>query len=286
MSKFDKIMNFFPGNVFAYNQLLKRLKDNRIVPFIGAGLSAFCYPSWEQLLNDMLSSVPESNAKIAKTQISSFDYLAAADTLCDAMGELLFYEYFRNAFNESIIDEKQLKNQAVYLLPKFQFTTYVTTNYDRVLENALSLNGILYEVGFPYDTYRLASYMRDSLSNPMVLKIHGDIRSDKDNLILTGKSYESHYADGECLKEQLSKWAESKNFLFLGASLYKDKTVSVIADRMQEGMINYAIMGVDSSDISTVRDRITNVNAIPIFYDKNDHSNLTVILQHLLDNLI
>ena len=285
MSSFNEIMTYYPGNRVTYNCLLKRIKEQSIIPFIGAGLSACYYPSWEELLSGLLLVVPDSCARKAKDQINSHDYFSAADTLCDEIGELLFYECFRDTFDESKIKEDTIKKYAVSLLPKFHFKTYITTNYDRVLEKAFTCNHIQFEIGFPYDTYRLASYMRNTMANPMILKIHGDILSDKKDLILTGKSYKAHYSDGACLKEQLSKWAESKNLLFLGASLYKDETVSVIAERMQEGMINYAIMGVDSSDFNNVKDRLSNVNALPIFYNGSDHGDLMIILQQLLDDL-
>ena len=286
MPRFEEIMNYYPGNRLAYRVLLKRIKEQSIVPFIGAGLSACCYPSWEKLILDLTTSVSDECAKLVIEQLSLYDYLSAADILCDEMGELLFYEAFRNAFDENLITTDKIENEAVSLIPKFRFKTLITTNYDRVLEKAFSLNNSPYEIGYPYDTYKLSSYMRDKISSPMILKIHGDIKSDNNNLILTGKSYGEHYHDGACLNDQLTMWAESKNFLFLGASLYKDKTVQLIADRMQEGMINYAIMGAAAKDIDTVKERISSVNALPIFYDNKDHSCLKVILQKLLDDSI
>lgn len=285
MSKFDEIMNYYPGNRFAYRQLLKRIKENKIIPFIGAGLSAWCYPAWNTLFEGMLMNVAQDTARIVKKKIAVYDYFSAADTLCDEMGELLFYESFREIFAESRICEEKIKNQAVFLLPQFRFQTYITTNYDRVLEKAFSYNHINFEIGFPYDIYKLSSYMRDNIFTPMILKIHGDIRSDKENLILTGKSYEMHYQDGACLREQLSKWVESKNLLFLGASLYKDKTMSIIAERMQEGMINYTIMGINSTEFDSVKDRIKAINAIPIFYNCADHNDLKVIIEQLLNDM-
>lgn len=113
----------------------------------------------------------------------------------------------------------------------------------------------------------------------------GSIRSNSEDLILTGKSYQNHYADGTCLKEQLSRWAESKNLLFIGASLYKDKTIDIISSRMQEGMINYAIMGTSPNKIGDVIHRLQPLNVIPIFYDSKDHSGLTVIIKQLLEDL-
>lgn len=285
MSDFDEIMDFYSGNRVAYGQLLKRLKDKNVIPFIGAGLSACCYSTWDKLLYKLLENVSDTCAQKVTQHIKSYNYFAAADILCDEMGELLFYECFRDAFDENIITRDKIKDQAVFLLPQFRLNTYITTNYDRVLEKAFDYNGVGFETGFPYDTYRLTTYMRDNLANSLIIKIHGDIRSNSHDLILTGKSYKLHYSDGANLKIQLTKWAESKNFLFIGASMYHDKTISLIADQMQEGMINYAIMGVNSSEINDVKKRILHVNALPIFYDGRDHGNLTTILQQLLNDL-
>ena len=127
--------------------------------------------------------------------------------------------------------------------------------------------------------------MRDNLTNSMIIKIHGDIRSNNNDLILTGKSYDLHYNNGANLKIQLSKWANSKIFLFVGASLHRDKTISLIAEQMQEGMINYTIMGVAPNEINDVKNRISHINALPIFYNKKNHGNLTIVLQQLLNDL-
>lgn len=285
MRNFDEIMDFYPGNRVAYRQLLKRLKDENVIPFIGAGLSTCCYPTWEELLYKLLRNVSNTCVQEVTMYIKCYDYFRAADILCDEMGELFFYECFREAFDENIITKDKIKDQAIFLLPQFRLNTYITTNYDRVLEKAFDYNGVGFETGFAYDTYRLTTYMRDNLTNPMIMKIHGDIRSNNHDLILTGKSYDIHYRDGANLKTQLSKWADSKIFLFIGASLYQDKTISLVADQMQEGMINYAIMGVSSSEINDVKKRISYVNALPIFYDRKDHGNLTIILQQLLNEL-
>lgn len=285
MSVFDEIMDFYPGNRIAYGKLLKRLKDGNVIPFIGAGLSTCCYPTWEELLYKLLRNVSNVCAQKVVRHIKNYDYFGAADMLCEEMGELLFYECCREVFDENVITKDKIKDQAVFLLPQFRLSTYITTNYDRVLEKAFDYNGMGFETGFAYDTYRLTTYMRDNLTNPMIMKIHGDIRSNNQDLILTGKSYNLHYRDGSNLKTQLSKWADSKIFLFIGASLYQDKTISLIADQMQEGMLNYAIMGVSSSEIIDVKERISHVNALPIFYDKKDHGNLTIILQQLLNEL-
>ena len=77
MSSFNEIMAYYPGNRVAYNRLLKRIKEQSIIPFIGAGLSACYYPSWEELLSGLLLVVPDSCARKAKNQINSHDYFSA-----------------------------------------------------------------------------------------------------------------------------------------------------------------------------------------------------------------
>lgn len=285
MNSFEEIMDFYPGNRFAYKKLLEQIREHNIVPFIGAGLSSCCYPKWDDLLTELLEYVSDSFAKEAESYIKIFDYYTAADKLCEGMGELLFYQCIRDKFNETIITEDKIKNQAIFLLPKFLFNVHITTNYDRVLEKAFEYNRVGFEIGFPYDTHKLVDFMKHDVPGTMIMKIHGDIRSNNDDLILTGKSYDLHYCDGANLKKHLSKWADSKNLLFLGASLYMDRAISLIANQMEEGMVNYTIFGVDSSEVDEIIERANNVNALPIFYNKEDHGNLTIILQHLLDDL-
>ena len=141
MSSFNEIMDFYPGNRVAYGKLLKRLKDRNVIPFIGAGLSTCCYPTWEKLLYELVKNVSDVCAQKVVEYIKNYDYFGAADMLCEEMGELLFYECCRETFDENIITKDKIKDQAVYLLPQFRLSTYITTNYDRVLKKRLNIMG-------------------------------------------------------------------------------------------------------------------------------------------------
>lgn len=60
---FKKIMEYHPDNSRIFAKIKKQL--NQIVPFVGAGLSAFCYPQWKKTLERIAVSVTNSANKKA-----------------------------------------------------------------------------------------------------------------------------------------------------------------------------------------------------------------------------
>ena len=42
--------------------------DMSIVPFIGAGLSAFCYPTWSNVLKQLINEFADKNRKLLLTR--------------------------------------------------------------------------------------------------------------------------------------------------------------------------------------------------------------------------
>ena len=106
--------------------------------------------------------------------------------------------------------------------------------------------------------------------------------SNKDDIIVTGKSYNEHYGIDTPLRKQLTRWIDSRKLLFLGASLKQDRTVDIIKERMEEGMYNYTIYGCKQYDIPLLKQHFEEMNTMAIFYDSSDHKNLKTILLKLI----
>lgn len=283
-SAFDKIMSYDTANRIVYNSLCKEIKKGEgVLPFVGAGLSAFAYDTWEQLLIKLSSDLSSKDKKNIQKAVKVGDYFTASDLLCEKYGETLFYNELRDVFSEDKIDDDELKKSAAYLVPKLCQGDCITTNFDRVLEHACRLNNIVPDRAIPTDTNQLNEYLRNgNKKSALVFKIHGDILSNKDDIIVTGKSYNEHYGIDTPLRKQLTRWIDSRKLLFLGASLKQDRTVDIIKERMEEGMYNYTIYGCKQHDIPLLKQHFEEMNTMAIFYDSSDHKNLKTILSKLI----
>lgn len=283
-SAFDKIMSYDTANRIVYNSLCKEMKKGEgVLPFVGAGLSAFAYDTWEQLLIKLSSDLSNKDKKSIQKAVKVGDYFTASDLLCEKYGETLFYNELRDVFSEDKIDDDELKKSAAYLIPKLCQGDCITTNFDRVLEHACRLNNIVPDRAIPTDTNQLNEYLRNgNKKSALVFKIHGDILSNKDDIIVTGKSYNEHYGIDTPLRKQLTRWIDSRKLLFLGASLKQDRTVDIIKERMEEGMYNYTIYGCKQYDIPLLKQHFEEMNTMAIFYDSSDHKNLKTILLKLI----
>lgn len=287
LSAFNKIMSYDTTNRIVYNSLCKEIKKGKgVLPFVGAGLSAFAYDTWEQLLIKLSSDLSSKDRKSIQKAVKDGDYFTASDLLCEKYGETLFYNELRDVFSEDKIDDDEIKKSTAYLIPQLCHGDCITTNFDRVLEHACRLNNIVPDRAIPTNTNQLNEYLRnDNKKSALVFKIHGDILSNKDDIIVTGKSYDEHYGIDTPLRKQLTRWIDSRKLLFLGARLKQDRTVDIIKERMEEGMFNYTIYGCKQSDIPMLKQHFETLNTMAIFYDSSDHGNLKTILSKLIKDI-
>ena len=113
---FQQIMDFYPvHNESVFEELIKTFSDSltSIVPFVGAGLSAFCnYPNQPKALNTLSDLVyEEEKRKHIKKKISEYELLEAAqDTeteislrnMLSQMQYIFDYEAFSKCQKEDI----------------------------------------------------------------------------------------------------------------------------------------------------------------------------------------
>lgn len=280
-NKFDEIMDFCPSNRLVFDELQESINNKNVMPFVGAGISAFTYKTWRDILLDLAENLDSKEKNIAVKQISHNDYSDAAQTICDSLGETIFFSTLRRLYSEDRIDDSALKKNAAYYIPRICGGNCITTNYDRIIEHSCMLNSIVFDVAGINETLKLETYYR-SQKKGLVFKIHGDILSNTEDILLSRHSYEKHYAKNGELRRQLEKWISGRTFLFVGASLFNDEPIQILTDIVEEGMTNYAIYPCSQNEIKYLQDRFDKLKILPILYDKEDHSSLTLLLKRLL----
>ncbi|AMJ40915.1 SIR2 family protein [Anaerotignum propionicum] len=282
---FDTIMKFSPDNKDVFEEILEHMKNNNLVPFVGAGLSSFVYPCWSDFLKEIAKKLSERDYDSIEFLLKEFKYEEAASLLCDKRGYSNFNADISRIFSETELNEVNLYKQAVYILPKLFNNLVITTNIDRILERVFSENKKEIFSCFPGNSEPFISAMKRG--TPTIFKIHGDI-SSKNNLVLTKEQYDETYVEDCTLIDQLSQCFENKIHLFLGCSLQADRTVPILENiqKKQNRVVpDYTIYPCSASDKYAKMQSFGQRGIRAILYPENSHHSVRIVLEALLERI-
>ncbi|MCL2476580.1 SIR2 family protein [Candidatus Bathycorpusculum sp.] len=272
---FNGIMDFNNENtgVFeALKGLLTNKQKAKVVPFVGAGLSAdFGFPTWTAFLKE--------GFEIKKKKMpEKTSYLVIAEQLRYEMGKDEFYAFVRRKFSRDI-DKSKIARKAVSFLPKLFPSLIVTTNFDRLLEQIHPKNP---PVAYPQKNGPLLSYALEK-ENPLIFKIHGSVEIAED-IIFTKDAYDDEYAQETDLVKGLHRCFSEDIFLFLGCSLEQDKPLEIWKEMIPnlKDHIHYAILPCKEEKCTQRREELRKQNINVILYPSGKHDCVRVILKELL----
>jgi hypothetical protein len=109
-----------------YQNLIGLIRDRSCVPFIGSGLSAGLYPSWNDLIKTLCEECDVGNLG-TEENLSSEDLLKKADE-AKANDVVAYNRTLGELFTPSVH-----KREAYELLLRLKFRFYITTNFDPLL---------------------------------------------------------------------------------------------------------------------------------------------------------
>jgi SIR2-like domain/CHAT domain len=223
--------------------LVNRLREHRIVPFVGAGVSMSVrrrnsqdplFPSWKELLrraadrlkreqNEDYADLVDSLVTLGSKPGRSEKFFEAAREASNGLGSNwndFLFEQFDHSIDE-VADESLLLARLVWELGS---RVVITTNYDKVLHWACPWHRDLAIWNIEAAANQVAM-LRGESKRPVVWHLHGHV-DDISDVVLTPDGYsrlyvgasqsESRYAAAlETLRHQLA----SRSFLFVGFSL-------------------------------------------------------------------
>lgn len=200
------------------SELLKDLAEDNLAIFAGAGLSAPAgFVSWPELLRPIAEELELDVEK-------ETDLVALAQYHCNAnlanrgkLNQLLINELSDGA--EVTTNHK--------ILARLPVTTYWTTNYDKLIEKALTEAGKIPDTKYRIKQLSFTRRGRDAV----VYKMHGDIEHP-DEAVLTKDDYETYHVKMQPFINALSGDLVSKTFLFLGFS-FTDPNLDYILSRVR-----------------------------------------------------
>ena len=218
---------------------VKEIQNNNAAVFIGAGLSKSSgYVEWKNLLKNVAQ---ELGLDITKEQ----DLVSLAQYYCNENGN-------RSVINETIFEEfsqERAISENHKILSRLPISTYWTTNYDTLIEDALLEVQKVVDVKHNNSHFSITKPQRDAI----VYKMHGD-KSCPNDAIIIKDDYEKYYRNHVPFLTALSGDLISKTFLFLGFS-FSDPNIDYILSRIridygeENPKQHYAIMrNVQESD--------------------------------------
>lgn len=290
--KYSDLMNedYFPLNKIRFDELLELISKNRVIPFIGAGMSADIYGGWKSTIITLANDThDEKIKKYIEKLIKNHRYEDAIDFLYQYYNEGDFYSEIHKIFNPKLITKTKLERSKVKYVPLiFEKTPMLTTNYDKVLEKVYKLYDREFEaIETSLIHNRKQSYIiSNAITNfkHSLIKIHGDCE-DINSIVFGKNSYEKTYTSD--FKNALSELLSKYNLLFIGSSFEKDRWIEVLDEtikrRNDTQNMHYAILPMpsDQSEAEKIRVEMSKRKINVIWYPENDFKSVTVLLREI-----
>jgi len=198
---------------------LNELEAHSVAIFAGAGLSVHAgFVDWKQLLAPLATDL---NLDIEKEE----------DLVSLAQYHVTTHGNNRSDLSQRILNEfaqtqaKQTDNHRI--LTRLPIHTYWTTNYDNLIEHALSQAGKVVDV--KHDVSQLPHSVRNR--DAVVYKMHGDVAHPQ-TAILCKEDYEQYHVSHAPFLTALAGDLISKTFLFLGFS-FADPNLHYVLSRLR-----------------------------------------------------
>lgn len=282
----EEILEYSSTNKDTFNDVVNNIGN--VIPFVGAGMSAFCYPTWGGFLTQVLKShedlFEQSEIEEISLLISNNKYEDIADKLEEVIGHNFFIKDVTRTYAKNNIDI--LDNQPINKLSEIFEKAVITTNFDKVLEEVY-INNPFNHIVYPGQKNVQARGIQND--EHFLFKLHGDIIYT-DSIILTKKQYEDNYGKEEIdltkeLPNLLLNIFRSRQMLFLGCSLEEDRTMKVLDALTNKvpGLAHFAFMQKPSE-----KTRYRKINATlnrhsiyPIWYPEGKYECIGILLDEM-----
>lgn len=192
------------------SQIKKSIKENSLILFVGAGISANSnLPTWGELIQSFKEelNLPDDN---------SDDYPRVAQYYYDTFGKNRYTKKIEEVFSSKGISKP---NELHTLIEKIAPEHIITTNYDSLLEDQfesglLKYNVVAEDKDIPYTS-----------PGRYLIKMHGDLK--KNNIVLKEEDYLDYASNFPMISNLIQTLIMNHTLLFVGYSL-KDSTFKAI----------------------------------------------------------
>lgn len=270
-----------------FRDLLAAVERERIVPFVGAGMSKpMGMPLWGEALKELLGRLPGADTVKINSLIDSGKYVTAAQALVEH-DAVQVTNFIRTRYR---IQEIKLAGPMV-LLPSIAKGCIITTNFDDAIEQVYRRNGVEFHA-YMHGTQEHNFFPRLVRGDRCLLKLHGDADNEATH-ILSQVQYATGYGNPfdfhNPLPKALRQVFVSQSLLFLGCSLDQDWTLELFkqAKRADEYAIpnHYAILPApEDPQIKQQKEtQLLTLNIQTLWYPAGQHEFVEHYLQLIVD---
>jgi hypothetical protein len=209
--------NFDPDVRAFISSFADDIADGGAAIFAGAGLSVPSgFVNWTDLLREIAAELGlDVDRESSLVAVAQYHFNERRN---------------RTRINQKIIDEFSAGhsvNENHEILARLPIATYWTTNYDRMIETALTAAGKVVDV--KHSVEHLKTMLRGRTA--VVYKMHGDV-SAPDQAVLTKDDYEGYFRERELFVTALTGDLVSKTMLFVGFS-FTDPNIDYVMSRIR-----------------------------------------------------
>lgn len=273
--------HWYLRNVDHFIQLVDLMVVGAVVPFVGAGISASAgFSSWKDHLRNQ-----GKTAHIAAERIEALLAGGAYETVLEEIETIRGCDVFINEIRDEFSRNHTIPD-VVWRIAGLFTDTVITTNYDRLLEQAFET----IEIGRVQVINGLNALEQPDPKKITVIKLHGDVREPK-RCILSKNQYDEAYGNGSLnlhkpIPKLLAYHYKNSSLLFLGCSLSNDRTVQVfkkIKESMgaEEGTKQHFSIEQAPETLEGIAQRnaeLTKLGITPIWFEKERYELVESIL--------
>lgn len=259
------------------SELKAKYEDKKIIPFIGAGLSIpFQLKSWPDLINELKETTLDTPYWPAiEHDLNLNEYQMAIEGIKKYafVSDQPIQEKIAECYSKRKNDSDILVDCNYGDLVKKNFKVYLTTNYDRLIEDFIpEINSFNSLTDYTSNVQRL--FMSDS--EKYLFHIHGCV-SNPDSIVISNEKYESLYSDA-AFDNLMKVFSSSYSFLFLGFS-FNDSFVKTLVEHHKQFFkgTHYLLIDKDSITGSKKKDLSVNYGIKILEYDISKSSHVEEI---------
>ena len=237
-------MNFDNATSAFIKDFVKDLEERSVAIFAGAGMSKSAgYVDWPELLRDIASELGLEVEKEADL-ISVAQFHVNSKKGSGGLAKKILQEF----------SEQAEPSETHAILARLPIGTYWTTNYDHLIEDALSQAYKIADVKHSVGQLTTTRPKRDAV----VYKMHGDVTLPQE-AVLYKEQYERYHQTHAPFVTALSGDLVSKTFLFIGFS-FTDPNLDYVLSRLHVGTgkrNHYCFMRREQTQDSDDKDVVT-----------------------------
>lgn len=273
------------SHVPPFRELADSIARQRIVPFVGAGLSQpMDMPLWGAAMRKLHDRIHNPNDPAVTALIDQGLYLDAAQILAEH-NQILTENFIRTTYRV-----QKVAGAALHL-PRIAHACVVTTNFDDAIEQVFKLKDISFD-GYMHGRQQHNFFSRLVRGHRCILKLHGDA-DDPQTYVLTKAQYLEAYEEPLNFQRPLPKALRqiyiSNTLLFLGCSLEQDWTLDLFRKVKQQSEYeiphHYAFLPTpDSAQRKQQKETLLlELDIQPIWYPAGEHEYVEQLLALAID---